>query len=75
MTKANIKTGLTSLGLKNGGTVGVHSSLSSFGHVEGGAETVIDALLETAGHQGNIVMSTHSANLSEDKKTPEMCYS
>ncbi len=59
------------LGLKKGDTVGVHSSLSSFGHVEGGADTVIDALLETIGEQGNAVMSTHSANLSEDKRTPE----
>jgi aminoglycoside 3-N-acetyltransferase len=32
---------------------------------------VINALIETVGEQGNIVMSTHSANLSEDKRTPE----
>ncbi len=72
VTKKDIKAGLMGLGLKKGDTVGVHSSLSSFGHVEGGAETVIDALLETIGEEGNIVMSTHSANLSEDKRTPEM---
>jgi aminoglycoside 3-N-acetyltransferase len=70
--KEDIKAGLMRLGLKKGDTVGVHSSLSSFGYVEGGADTVIDALLETVGEQGNIVMSTHSANLSEDKRTPEM---
>lgn len=70
--KEDIKTGLTRLGMKAGDAVGVHSSLSSFGHVEGGADTVIDALLEIVGEQGNIVMSTHSANLSEDKRTPEM---
>jgi aminoglycoside 3-N-acetyltransferase len=57
--------------LNRGDTVGVHSSLSSFGHVEGGADAVIDALIETVGEQGNIMMSTHSANLSEDKRTPE----
>lgn len=68
----NIKAGLTKLGLKKGDTVGVHSSLGSFGYVEGGADTVIDALLETVGKRGNIVMSTHSANLSDDKRTPEM---
>ncbi len=70
--KEDIKAGLVRLGLKNGDMVGVHSSLSSFGHVEGGANTVIDALLETVGKHGNVVMSTHSANLSKDKRTPEM---
>lgn len=58
--------------MKKGDAVGVHSSLSSFGHVKGGADAVIDALLETVGQRGSIVMSTHSANLSEDKRTPEM---
>jgi aminoglycoside N3'-acetyltransferase len=45
--KEDIKEGLMRLGLKKGDTVGVHSSLSSLGHVEGGAEAVIAALLET----------------------------
>jgi aminoglycoside 3-N-acetyltransferase len=72
VTKEDIKAGLTTLGLKDGDIVGVHSSLSSFGHVDGGADAVIDALLETVGNQGNVVMSTHSANLSEDKRTPEL---
>jgi aminoglycoside 3-N-acetyltransferase len=70
--KEDIKAGLMRLGLKKGDTVGVHSSLSSFGYVEGGADTVIDALLETVGERGNVVMPTHSANLSGDKRTPEM---
>jgi len=69
--KEDIKRGLAKLGLKKGDAVGVHSSLSRFGHVKGGADAVIDALMETIGKQGNIVMSTHSANLSEDKRTPE----
>ena len=72
VTKEDIKAGLARLGLKKGDSVGVHSSLSSFGHVEGGADAVIDALLETVGEQGNIVMSTHSANLSKDQRTPEL---
>lgn len=70
--KGDIKTGLKQLGLKKGDSVGVHSSLSSFGNVEGGADTVIDAMLETVGEQGNVAMSTHSANLSEDRRTLEM---
>ena len=71
VTKDEIKAGLRNLGLKKGDSVGVHNSLRSFGRVEGGAEAVIDALLETVGDDGNIVMSTHSANLSQDCRTPE----
>jgi aminoglycoside 3-N-acetyltransferase len=71
VTKEDIKVGLRKLGLKKGDSVGVHSSLRSFGHVEGGADTVIDALLETVGKKGNVVMSTHSANLNKDQRSPE----
>lgn len=71
MNKESIKAGLRQLGLKKGDSVGVHSSLSSFGHVEGGADAVIDALLEVVGENGNIVMPTHSANLLEVPRTPE----
>lgn len=69
--KEDIKAGLRNLGLKKGDSVGVHSSLRSFGHVEGGADAVINALLETVGKKGNVVMPTHSANLSKDQRTPE----
>ena len=34
----------------------VHSSLSSFGYVDGGAETVIEALMECVGTNGSIFM-------------------
>jgi aminoglycoside 3-N-acetyltransferase len=71
VNKEDIKAGLRKLGLKKGDSVGLHSSLRSFGHVEGGADAVIDALLETVGEDGNIVMSTHSANLGKDQRTPE----
>ena len=47
VNKDLIADGLQSLGLKRGDIVIVHSSLSSFGYVEGGADTVIVALLET----------------------------
>ncbi len=67
--KEDIKGGLEKLGLKKGDVVGVHSSLSSFGYVEGGADTVIDALLETVGEEGSIVMPTYSTNRKEIERT------
>ena len=37
-------------------TLEVHSSLSSFGELEGGAETVIDILKELVTEEGSIIM-------------------
>ncbi|MEW6718023.1 MAG: AAC(3) family N-acetyltransferase [Chloroflexota bacterium] len=71
VTRDDIKRGLQELGLKRGDIVGVHSSLSSFGYVEGGAEAVIEALLEVVGEEGAVVMPTHSINLLEVERTPE----
>lgn len=71
VSKGSIKAGLQQLGLKKGDNIGVHSSLSSFGYVEGGADTVIDTLLEVISKEGTIVMPTHSANLEKVERTPE----
>lgn len=46
------------LGLPEGAVVIAHTSLSRFGYVEGGADTVIDAILETIGEKGTLVMPT-----------------
>lgn len=53
-----------SIGVKKGDTLAVHSSLSSLGHVEGGAPTVIKALQEVVTEKGGLVMPTHTGNLS-----------
>jgi len=58
VTKDRIKAGLRGLGLKEGDMVMVHASVSSFGHVEGGGEALIDALLETVGPEGTVMMPT-----------------
>ena len=50
------------LGLKKGDVLIVHSSLSSFGLVDGGAEAVIDAIIETVRMEGAVVMPTYSVN-------------
>lgn len=44
--------------IKKGDVILVHSALSSMGFVDGGADTVIDALLERVGQDGTVVMST-----------------
>jgi len=71
VTKEDIKAGLRQLGLKKGDVVGVHSSLSSFGYVEGGAGAVVDALLEVVDEEGSIVMPTYSTNTMAVEITPE----
>jgi aminoglycoside 3-N-acetyltransferase len=47
---------LQALGLQAGDSVLVHSSLKSIGHVDGGPDTVIDALLEVLGKTGTLLM-------------------
>ncbi|MBN1674234.1 MAG: AAC(3) family N-acetyltransferase [Kiritimatiellae bacterium] len=60
VTKHDIVNGLRGLGLSPGDKVLVHSSLKSFGHVAGGADTVIDALLDAVGPAGTVLVPTLS---------------
>src|ERR1044071_3811587 len=59
LTQKEIVDDLKRLGLGRGAAVEVHSSLSSMGFVEGGASTVINALIEVVGEGGAIVMSAY----------------
>lgn len=54
--KEDIVAGLRDLGLSPGSGLVVHSSLKSFGRVEGGAQTVIEALMETVTDAGTVLM-------------------
>lgn len=58
MTKQDIIRGLKDLGVREGDILMIHSALSSFGRVEGGADAVIDALLEAVGPSGTVAMPT-----------------
>ncbi len=58
VTKQDIVKGLRKVGLAAGDTVVVHSSLRSFGEVEGGADTVVDALLEVLTEKGTLLVPT-----------------
>ncbi|MGO9115864.1 MAG: AAC(3) family N-acetyltransferase [Thermoguttaceae bacterium] len=51
---------LRALGVPEGGTLLVHSSLSSLGYVPGGAETIIRVLLDAIGAKGTLVLPTHT---------------
>lgn len=59
-TASALRAGLVSLGVRRGGVLLVHSSLSSLGYIGGGAETVIDALSDALGPEGTLVMPSHS---------------
>ncbi len=54
--KTDIISGLKRLGLTGGDHVFVHAALSSLGSVAGGADTVIDALLQVVGPDGTVVV-------------------
>ncbi|MEJ6777819.1 MAG: AAC(3) family N-acetyltransferase [Crocinitomicaceae bacterium] len=53
-----IENDIRNCGINPGDTVLVHSSLSKIGFVEGGAKTIVDALLNVVGSNGNLLMPT-----------------
>ena len=59
LTQPEIERELRQLGLTRGDAAEVHSSLSSFGWVAGGASTVVDALMNVVGDEGTLVMSAY----------------
>ncbi|MCL6459417.1 MAG: AAC(3) family N-acetyltransferase [Gorillibacterium sp.] len=58
-TKASLIHQLEAMGIDKQGTLLVHSSMKSIGEVEGGAETVLDALSEYM-QDGLLVLPTHT---------------
>lgn len=55
LTREDIADGLLRLGLKAGDVVLVHSAMRTFGYIEGGAETVVAAMLEVLGERGTLI--------------------
>lgn len=68
VTRNDIIAGLKELGIKPGDSVLTHSSLSSFGQVEGGADAVIDAIIKAVSPGGTVLFPTltGSAELSPE---------
>jgi aminoglycoside 3-N-acetyltransferase len=58
--KQDIMEAFAKVGVKKGQTIMVHTSLSQLGFVCGGAEIIIEALLESVGEEGTIMMPTQS---------------
>jgi len=55
ITKEKLVIDLTKLGVRKGDLLNVKASLKSIGYLEGGAQTLIEALLEVIGPEGTIV--------------------
>ena len=73
-----LKNDFSNLGINSGDVVIVHSSLSSMGLVEGGAETVIKALTEVLGESGTLLFPAFSygtigESMTFDIKSTPVC--
>lgn len=60
VTPADIRKALAEVGVKKGNTIMVHTSLGRLGYVCGGAQAVIEALVDSVGSEGTIMMPTQS---------------
>ena len=62
LTKDDVTAAIKKAGIRSGDIVMAHSALSDFGYLDGGADTLIDALLEIVGPTGTVCVPTHSLN-------------
>jgi aminoglycoside 3-N-acetyltransferase len=66
-TRASLAADLAALGLREGDTVIVHSSLRAVGWVPGGRVAVVQALLDVLGPAGTLVVPTQTSDNSDPK--------
>jgi aminoglycoside 3-N-acetyltransferase len=72
VTRAEIADAIRRLGVRRDDVLLVHSSLRSFGRVDGGADAVIDVVLEAVGPDGQVVMPTFTrCRVSPETPDPE----
>jgi aminoglycoside 3-N-acetyltransferase len=65
-----IRQELETLGLPSGATVVVHSSLSAFGAIRGGAQSIVEALQHCVGPSGTLVVPTFTPQVSDPHPQP-----
>ena len=59
ISRQRLERDLYQLGIRQGDTLFIHSSLKSIGYVDGGANTVIDALIDVVSPGGNVIIPTY----------------
>lgn len=64
-TVSSLRADLRALGVAEGMTLMVHASLSKLGYVVGGPRAIVTALIDAVGETGNVVMPTHSTDLTD----------
>ncbi|MEN9645870.1 MAG: SPBc2 prophage-derived aminoglycoside N(3)-acetyltransferase-like protein YokD [Actinomycetota bacterium] len=67
-TRTSLTADLRALGVAAGDVLVVHTSMSALGWVVGGAQTVVDALLDAVGPEGTLTMPAHSSDRSEPSR-------
>jgi aminoglycoside 3-N-acetyltransferase len=65
VTRDSLAADLGRLGVRRGSVLLTHSSLSALGWVCGGAQAVVEALLDALGPEGTLVVPTHTNGNSE----------
>jgi aminoglycoside 3-N-acetyltransferase len=68
VTRQRIVDDVRALGVEAGDLLVVHTSLSALGYVTGGAQAVVEALLEVVGEAGTVTMPAHCDDLSEPSR-------
>lgn len=68
LTRTRLAEALAELGVSAGDVLLVHSSLKAIGPAEGGADGLIDALLEAIGPRGLLAVPTHTWAVVNDKQ-------
>ncbi|MFW5870940.1 MAG: AAC(3) family N-acetyltransferase [Verrucomicrobiota bacterium] len=63
ITGREIKEALVAAGVRKGAAVMLHASLSRFGYIRGGAETIIKSVRKQIGKEGTLIMPAHSLSV------------